>query len=111
MINNIKNNPITEAATKKKINELNEIKKVETKGKRLIKSQEKLLRLFDDLKTIFNNNSNNNESNNKNEGKNEIKMWMKMWMKMRMRMKMWIKMKIKVKMKVKMKVMMYNTMK
>ena len=53
LINNIKNNAISEAATKKKINELNEIKKVEKKGKRLIKSQEKLLRLFDDLKTIF----------------------------------------------------------
>ena len=74
MINNIKNNTISEADTKKKINELNEIKKVETKGKRLIKSQKKLLSLFDDLKTIFNNsnNSNNNESgsNNKNENEN-----------------------------------------
>ena len=43
--------------------------------KRLIKSQQKLLSLFDDLKTIFNNdnNSNNNESdsNNENENKNE----------------------------------------
>ena len=75
MIDNIKNNTISEADTKKKINELNEIKKVETKGKRLIKSQEKLLSLFDDLKAIFNNNnnSNNNESDsiNKNESKNE----------------------------------------
>ena len=33
----------------KKINELNKTQKVETKGKRLIKSQEKLLSLFDDL--------------------------------------------------------------
>ena len=77
MINNIKNNAISEAATKKKINELNEIKKVESKGKQLIKSQKKLLRLFDDLKTIFNNNNNNNisnnNSNNKNERKNENK--------------------------------------
>ena len=75
MISNIKNNTISEAATKKKINELNKIKKVETKGKRLINSQKTLLSLFDDLKTIFNNNknSNNNESdsNNKNENKNE----------------------------------------
>ena len=53
MINNIKSNTISEADTKKKINELNEIRNVETKGKRLIKSQKKLLRLFDDLKTIF----------------------------------------------------------
>ena len=47
LINNIKNNTISEADTKKKINELNEIRNVETKGKRLIKSQKKLLRLFD----------------------------------------------------------------
>ena len=77
LINNIKNNTISEADTKKKINELNEIKKVETKGKRLIKSQQNLLSFFDDLKTISdnNNNSNNNESdiNNKNESKNENK--------------------------------------
>ena len=75
LINNIKNNTISEADTKKKINELNKIKNVETKGKRLIKNQEKLLSLFDDLKTIFhnNNNSNNKESNsnNKNENVNE----------------------------------------
>ena len=77
LINNIKNNTISEAATEKKINELNEIKNVETKGKRLINSQEKLLSLFGDLKTIFNNsnNSNNNESdsNNENENANENK--------------------------------------
>ena len=75
LINNIKNNTISEADTKKKINELNEIKKVEIKGKRLIKSQEKLLSLFDDLKTILNNNNNSNnndsDSNNKNENENE----------------------------------------
>ena len=71
LINNIKNNAINEAATKVKINELNKIKKVETKGKRLIKSQEKLLRLFDDLKTIFDNNSNNNNSNNNSNNSND----------------------------------------
>ena len=72
----------------KKINKLNEIKKIETKGKRLIDSQKTLISLFDDLvKAIlnnnnsnnnenesnkYNNNSNNNESdsNNKNESKN-----------------------------------------
>ena len=69
MINNIKSNAISEANAKKKINKLNKIKKVETKGRRLIDSQKTLLSLFDDLKTIFNNN-NNNESNNKNENKN-----------------------------------------
>ena len=59
----------------KKKSELNEIKNVETKGKQLIKSQKKLLGLFDDLKTIFNNNNNGNnnesDSNNKNESKNK----------------------------------------
>ena len=43
LINNIKNNTISEADTKKKINELNEIKKLETKGKRVIDSQKPLL--------------------------------------------------------------------
>ena len=74
MINNIKNNKISEADTKKKINELNKIKKVETKGKHLINSQKTLLSLFDDLKTIFNNNNNSNNndsgSNKKNENEN-----------------------------------------
>ena len=40
------------------------IKKVETKGKRLIENQKKLLSLFDNLKTIFNVNENENESEN-----------------------------------------------
>ena len=38
-INSIKNNSINEADVKKKINELNEIKKVETNGKRLTERQ------------------------------------------------------------------------
>ena len=73
MINNIKSNTISKANAKRKINESKEIKKVETKGKRLIRSQHKLLSLFDDLKTIFNNNnnSNNNESDSNNKNENE----------------------------------------
>ena len=71
LINNIKSNTISKANTKKKINELNEIKKVETKGKRLINSQKTLLSLFDDLKTIFNNNNNNNNSNNSNNNESD----------------------------------------
>ena len=72
MINNIKNNTISEANAKKKINELYKIKEVETKGKRLINSQKTLLSLFDDLKTIFNNdNSNNSNNNNNNESDSE----------------------------------------
>ena len=53
LMNNIKNNTISEADTKKKINELNKIKEVEIKSKRLINSQKTLLSLFDDLKTIL----------------------------------------------------------
>ena len=39
LINSIKGNTISEVDTKKKLNELNKIKKVEIKGKRLINSQ------------------------------------------------------------------------
>ena len=53
LINSIKGNTISEADAKKRINELNEIKKVEMKGKRLIESQKKLLSLFDDLLKQF----------------------------------------------------------
>ena len=56
----------------KKINELNEIKKVEIKGKRLIESQKKLLSLFDNLlKTIFNKTVNESNSSTKNESKSD----------------------------------------
>ena len=70
MIHNIKNNTISEADTKKKINELNEIKKAEIKDKRLIKSQEKLLSLFGDLVEAILNNNNNNNNNNDDNNKN-----------------------------------------
>ena len=72
-INNIKSSTISEANAKKKINDLNKIKEVETKGRRLIDSQKTLLSLFDDLKRIFNNNdnSNNNDSDSNNENENE----------------------------------------
>ena len=69
MINNIKNNTISETDTKKKINELNEIKKAEIKDKRLINGQKMLLNLFDDLVEailINSNDSNNNNNNNSN---------------------------------------------
>ena len=70
MINNIKNNTISEAATKKKVNELNKIRKVETKGKQLIDSQKILLKLFDDLAEAISNNNNNNNNNNESNSKN-----------------------------------------
>ena len=71
MINIIKSNTISEADAKKKLNELNEIKKVKINGKRLIESQKKLLSLFDDLKTIFNETVNESNSNTKNESKSD----------------------------------------
>ena len=55
----------------KKINELNEIRKVEIKGKWLTENQKKLLSLFDDLKAIFNVNESKSESENESESVNE----------------------------------------
>ena len=71
LINNIKNNTISEANTKKKINELNDIKKIQTKRKRLSISQKTLLSLFDDLKIICNNNNNNDNSDNSNNNESD----------------------------------------
>ena len=66
MINDIKNTTISEANPKKKINELNKIKKTEIKDKRLINGQKILLNLFGDLiETILNNFKIVNEDNNK----------------------------------------------
>ena len=70
MVNNIKNNTISESHAKQKLNALNEIKKAEIKGKRLISCQKKLLNFFDELlETIFNN-DNNNDNNNGNGSSN-----------------------------------------
>ena len=66
MVNNIKNNTISEAHAKHKLNALNEIKKAEIKVKCLISGQKKLLNLFDKLiKTIFDDNLSVNEDDNK----------------------------------------------
>ena len=45
MVNNIKNNTISKANAKKKIDELNKIKKVESKGKWLIDVQKTLTKI------------------------------------------------------------------
>ena len=70
LVNSIKGNTISEADAKNKLNDINEIKNVETKGKRLIENQKKLLRLFGDLKTIFNVSENESESENESVNKN-----------------------------------------
>ena len=65
LVNNIKNNTISEADAKQKLNALNEIRKEEIKGKRLITSQKILLKLFDELiGTIFSNTVSVNKDNN-----------------------------------------------
>ena len=65
---------------KKKLHELNEVKKTEIKNKRLINSQKVLLKLFNELiEAIFNNKSASNiddnvsvnENENENVSKNE----------------------------------------
>ena len=72
LVNNIKNNTISEAYAKQKLNALNEIKKAEIKGKRLISGQKKLLNLFDELiEAIFDDNVSVNKDENENENENE----------------------------------------
>ena len=71
MINNIKNNTISEADARTKLNALNEIKKTEIKGKRLINGPKKLLHLFDDLLEAIFNNKNNVSVNVDNVSVNE----------------------------------------
>ena len=72
LINNIKNNTISEALAKQKLDALNEIRKVETKNKRLINGQKILLSLFDDLvEAISNNKNNRNENKNDNVSLND----------------------------------------
>ena len=65
MINNIKNNAISEALAKQKLAALNDIRKVETKNKRLINGQKILLSLSDDLvEAIYFTKEENNNNNN-----------------------------------------------
>ena len=67
LINNIKNNTISEALAKQKLDILNEIKKAEIKNNRLISSQKKLLNLFDGLIINVSVNENENDSDNVND--------------------------------------------
>ena len=74
LINDIKNNTISAALAKQKLNALNEIKIAEPKIKHFINGQKILLNFFDDLiEAIFNNNKILNEDNNKsvNEDNND----------------------------------------
>ena len=63
LINNIRDDTISEANAKKKVNPLNEIKKAEIKNK--CYGQKNLLNLFNDLlEAVLNNIKNKNENNN-----------------------------------------------
>ena len=53
MVNNIKDNAISETDAKKRLNTLNKIKNAEIKHKRLIPGQKELLNVFDDLSDII----------------------------------------------------------
>ena len=104
LVNNIKDNTISEIDAKKRLNTLNIIKNSEIKHKRLIPGQKELLNLFDDLsdiiltdKTLMSSKNENEKLKEKKENKNEKKMKMKMRMRMKM-MKMRMKMIIKMKM-------------
>ena len=67
MIDSIKNNTVSEALAKQKLDALNKIKNPEIKNKRLINGQKILLSLFDDLvEAISGNNNNDNNGNNNN---------------------------------------------
>ena len=88
MVNNIRNNAISEKDAKKRLNTLNIIRNSEIKYRRIISGQKKLLNLFDDLSSIIltnktlksesqedknkeNENENENEKKNENENENE----------------------------------------
>ena len=53
LVNNIKDNTISEIDAKKRLNTLNKIKNSEIKYKRLIHGQKELLNLFNDLSDII----------------------------------------------------------
>ena len=84
MVNNIKDNTISEIDAKKRLNTLNIIKNSEIKHKRLIPGQKELLNLFNDLsdtiltdKTLMSSKDENEkekklyENENENEDENE----------------------------------------
>ena len=67
MVNNIRNNTISEIDAKKRLNTLNIIKNSEIKHRRIISGQKELLNLFDDLSNIILTNRKLNENENEDE--------------------------------------------
>ena len=71
LINNVKNNTISEILAKKDLNAWNEIQKAEIKNKCLIPGQKKLLIFFNNLlDTILTENNSNSNNSNKNINSN-----------------------------------------
>ena len=80
MVNNIRNNAISEKDAKKRLNTLNIIRNSEIKYRRIISGQKKLLNLFDDLssiiltnKTLKSESQEDKNKENENENENEKK--------------------------------------
>ena len=73
MVNNIKNNAISEIDAKKRLNTLKKIKNAEIKDKKLIPGQKKLLNLFGNLFDIIlaDKTLESESQENKNENKDE----------------------------------------
>ena len=76
MVNNIKNNTISEIDAKKSLNTLNKIKNAEIKYKRLIPKQKELLNLFNDFLDTVLTDATLMSSKDKNEKK--VK-WKRKW--------------------------------
>ena len=72
MVNNIKNNTISEIDTKKKLNTLNEIKNVQTiKYKKRIPRHKELINLFNDLLDMILTDKRLESESQKDENENE----------------------------------------
>ena len=71
LVNNIKDNTVSEIDAKKRLNTLNIIKNSETKHKRLILGQKELLNLFDDLSHIILSDKTLESQSQEDENKNE----------------------------------------
>ena len=67
LVNNIKDNTISEIDAKKRLNTLNKIKNAEIKHKRLIPGQKELLNLFNDLSDIILTDKISERQENENE--------------------------------------------
>ena len=80
MINNIKNNTISELLAKENLNILNELKKAEIKTKRLSSSQKELINFFNNLldTILIENNNNNNDDGDENDENDENMRMMRM---------------------------------